>query len=86
MPRSTKFGLPNISPGTFPRVEDPAKANVNQAAANEIEAATQLTPSAAEAMVRRRERHPDFRAIGDWYVICYVDGAKIQAAKDKISF
>ena len=34
--------LPNLSPATFPRVEDPAKADVNQAAANEIEAATRL--------------------------------------------
>ena len=34
--------LPNFSPGMFPKVEDPAKVNRNQAAGNEIEAATRL--------------------------------------------
>jgi len=37
-------------------------------------------------MVAYRKRHPDFRAIGDWYVIGGVDAIKIETAKDKISF
>jgi hypothetical protein len=78
--------LPNISPGTFPRSEDPAKVNVNQAVANEIEAATRLPRARLQAMVACRERHPDFPAIGHWYVIYGVDGTKIQTAKDKVSF
>ena len=37
-------------------------------------------------MVACRQRHPDFRAIGDWYVIYGVDAIKIQTAKDKTRF
>ena len=58
-----------------PTIEDPAKANVNHAAAKEIEAGAPLPPSAVEAMVAYRKRHPDFRAIGDWCVVYGVDGA-----------
>ena len=70
----------------FPKVEDPAKINVNKASAKELEDGLQLTAKEAEAIIAYRERHGDFRAVGDLYVIYGVDGRKIQAAKDKIAF
>lgn len=70
----------------FPKVEDPSKVNINKAAAKEIETRLGLTAKEAEAIVSYRERHGDFHAIGDLYVIYGVDGTKIEAAKDKISF
>ena len=70
----------------FPKVDDPSKVNINKATAKEIETRLGLTAKEAEAIVSYHERHGDFHAIGDLYVIYGVDGAKIQAAKDKISF
>ena len=70
----------------FPKVQDRSKINVNHASAGELEEGLNLTAKEGEAIVRYRERHGDFRAIGDLFVIYGVDGRKIQAAKDKISF
>ena len=70
----------------FPKVEDPAKINVNQASAKQLEDGLQLTTKEAVAIVAYRERHGDFHAVGDLYVIYGVDGRKIQAARDKITF
>lgn len=70
----------------FLKVEDPAKLNINQATAKEMETRLGLTAKEAEAVVAYRERHGDFHAPGDLYVIYGVDGAKIEAAKDKIAF
>jgi len=70
----------------FPKIEDPSKVNVNKATAKELEMRLELTAKEAEAIVAYRERHGDFRALGDLYVIYGVDGRKVQAAKDKISF
>ena|SRR5581483_3719856 len=70
----------------FLKVEDPSKVNVNRATAKELETRLELTAKEAEAIVSYREQHGDFRALGDLYVIYGVDGRKIQAAKDKISF
>ncbi len=70
----------------FLKVEDPSKVNVNRATAKELETRLGLTGKEAEAIVAYRERHGDFRAVGDMYVIYGVDGRKLQAAKDKIGF
>ena len=70
----------------FPKVEDATKINVNKATAQEIAAGLALTNEEAEAVVKYRERHGDFRAWGDLLIIYGVDGKKIAAAKDKISF
>lgn len=70
----------------FPKVEDATKINVNKASAKEIAAGLNLTSDEAEAVVRYRERHGDFHAWGDLLIIYGVDGKKIAAAKDKISF
>jgi len=71
---------------SFPKVEDSSKINVNRASAKELETRLNLTAKEAETIVGYRERHGDFRAIGDLYQIYGVDGRKIEAAKDKISF
>lgn len=70
----------------FPKTEDPSKINVNKASAGELEKGLNLTDREAKAIIAYRERHGDFHAPGDLYVIYGVDGKKIEAAKDKISF
>jgi competence protein ComEA len=70
----------------FPKVEDPTKINVNKATAQEIATGLGLTNEEAAAVVKYRERHGDFHAWGDLLIIYGVDGKKIAAAKDKISF
>lgn len=70
----------------FPKVEDATKINVNKATAQEIAAGLALTPEEADAVVKYRERHGDYHAWGDLLIIYGVDGKKIAAAKDKISF
>jgi competence protein ComEA len=70
----------------FPKVEDTTKVNVNKATAQEIETGLGLTNEEAEAVVKYRDRHGDFHAWGDLLTIYGVDGKKIAAAKDKMSF
>jgi competence ComEA-like helix-hairpin-helix protein len=70
----------------FPKIEDANKINVNKATAKEIATGLALTSDEAEAVVKYRERHGDFHAWGDLLIIYGVDGKKIAAAKDKISF
>jgi len=59
---------------------------MNKATSKEMETRLGLTEKEAEAIVSYRERHGDFHAPGDLYVIYGVDGTKIEAAKDRISF
>ena len=70
----------------FPKVEDASKINVNKATAQQIATGLGLTSDEAEAVVKYRERHGDFHAWGDLLIIYGVDGKKIAAAKDKMSF
>jgi competence protein ComEA len=70
----------------FPKVEDPNKVNVNKATAKELETGLSLTAKEAEAVVQYREKNGNFRAWGDLLVIYGLDGRKIQAAKDRLSF
>jgi competence protein ComEA len=70
----------------FPKVEDATKTDVNTASAEQMAAGLGLTEKEAEAVVKYRERHGDFHAWGDLLIIYGVDGKKIAAAKDKISF
>lgn len=70
----------------FPKIEDATKINVNKATAQEIAAGLALTNEEAEAVVKYRQRHGEFHAWGDLLTIYGVDGRKIAAAKDKISF
>jgi competence ComEA-like helix-hairpin-helix protein len=70
----------------FPKIEDSTKLNVNKATAQQIAARLGLTNEEAAAVVKYRERHGDFHAWGDLLIIYGVDGKKIAAAKDKMSF
>jgi competence ComEA-like helix-hairpin-helix protein len=70
----------------FPKIEDATKINVNKATAQQIAEGLALAKEEAEAVVKYRERHGDFHAWGDLLIIYGVDGKKIAAAKDKISF
>ena len=70
----------------FPKVEDSTKVNVNRATADQIAAGLGLTPAEAKAVVSYRDRHGDFHAWGDLLTIYGVDGKKIAAAKDKMTF
>ena len=70
----------------YPKVEDAAKLNVNQATAKDIETRLLLTADEAEAVVQYRQRHGAFREWGELLAIYGVDGRKIEAAKDRMSF
>jgi competence protein ComEA len=70
----------------FPKVEDAARLNVNKATAKELEARLSLTATEAQAIVEYRQRHGTFREWGDMLAIYGVDGEKIEAAKDRMSF
>jgi competence protein ComEA len=70
----------------FPKTEDPNKINVNKADAKRISEGLGLTMEEAEAIVSYRDRRGTFRTWGDLLVIYGVDGRKLQAAQDKMSF
>src|SRR5262245_60612363 len=63
----------------------PGAINPNKATAEEIESGLRLTNKEAEAIVRYRKQHGDFK---DWHDLLKVDGVdskKIIAAKDRIT-
>jgi competence protein ComEA len=68
------------------KADEPGKVNVNKATAKEIEAGLNLTAKEAQAIVDYREEHGPFNLIGQLYLIYGVDGRKIEAAKERISF
>ena len=70
----------------FGKEEDATKINMNKAKAEDIVAAIGLTPDEAKALVTYREKHGDYREWGEMLVVYGVDGRKLEAAKDKMSF
>jgi len=70
----------------YPKVEVAGKINVNKAKAADLQAQFLLTPEEADAVVKYRERHGEFREWGEMLAIYGVDGRKIEAAKDRMSF
>jgi competence ComEA-like helix-hairpin-helix protein len=70
----------------FGQAEDLTKINMNKAKADELVTVIGLTPEEAKALIGFREKHGDFREWGDMLVIYGVDGLKIEAAKDKMTF
>jgi hypothetical protein len=70
----------------FGKTEDASKINMNKAKADDLEKVIGLTPDEAKALIGFRDRHGDFREWGDMLVIYGVDGLKIEAAKDKMTF
>lgn len=70
----------------FPKTEDATKVNMNKATAEEIVTVIGLTPDEAKALVAYREKHGDYREWGEMLVVYGVDGRKLEAAKDKMTF
>jgi competence protein ComEA len=70
----------------YPKIEVAGTLNVNKATVEQIQTQLSLTPAEAAAVVQYRERHGDFRVWGDLLVIYGVDGRKIEAVKDRMSF
>jgi competence protein ComEA len=70
----------------YPKVDDANKLNVNKATPEEIATRLGLTLEEAKALVDYRERHGTFREWGELLAIYGVDGRKIEAAKDRMSF
>jgi competence protein ComEA len=70
----------------FPKVDEAGKLNVNKASVQDIAAGLGLTPEEAKALVDYRHRHGTFREWGELLAIYGVDGRKIEAAKDRMSF
>jgi len=70
----------------FPKAEDATKLNMNKATADDIVRVIGLTPEEAKALVTYREKHGDYREWGEMLVVYGVDGRKLEAAKDKMSF
>jgi len=71
---------------SFPKVDDPAKVNMNKAGAKEISERLGLSVTEAEAIIKYRERRGNFRTWGDLLVIYGLDGTKIEALQDRMSF
>ena len=70
----------------YPQVDDTTKLNVNRATAQDLAAHLGLTPEEARAVVDYRQRHGSFREWGELLAIYGVDGRKVEAAKDRMSF
>jgi competence ComEA-like helix-hairpin-helix protein len=70
----------------FPKLEDSSKLNVNKATVQDIVARLGLTPDEAQAIIDYRQRHGTFREWGELLAIYGVDGRRIEAVKDRMSF
>ena len=70
----------------FPKLDDATRLNVNRATAQDIAERLNLTLDEAKAVVDYRQRHGTFREWGELLAIYGVDGRKIEAAKDRMSF
>jgi mono/diheme cytochrome c family protein len=70
----------------FPKQDDASKLNVNRANPEDIAARLGLTIDEAKAVVDYRQRHGTFREWGELLAIYGVDGRKIEAVKDRMSF
>jgi competence ComEA-like helix-hairpin-helix protein len=70
----------------FGKEEDTAKLNMNKAKPEDMVTVLGLTPDEAKALVAFRDKHGEFKEWGDMLVVYGVDGLKIEAAKDKMTF
>jgi competence protein ComEA len=70
----------------FGKAEDTSKVNMNKAKAEDMVNGIGVTEDEAKAIVAYREKHGDYREWDDMLVIYGVDGRKIEAAKDKMTF
>jgi competence protein ComEA len=70
----------------FGKEEDTSKLNINKAKAEEIVSVLGLTQEEAKALIAYREKHGEYREWGDILVVYGVDGQKIEAVKDKMTY
>lgn len=70
----------------YPKLEESGKVNMNKSTAQQIEEQLSLTAEEAAAIVDYRRRHGEFREWGELLAIYGVDGRKIEAVKDRMSF
>jgi len=70
----------------FGKEEDTTKLNINKAKPEEMVSVLGLSPDEAKALIAYRDKHGEFHEWGDMLVIYGVDGQKIEAAKDKMTF
>jgi competence protein ComEA len=70
----------------FPKVDDASKLNVNKATPDDLVARFGWTTDEAKAVIDYRQRHGTFREWGELLAIYGIDGRKVEAAKDKMSF
>jgi competence ComEA-like helix-hairpin-helix protein len=70
----------------FGKAEDATRLNINKAGVDDLVNVIGLTPAEAKALIAFRDKHGEFREWGDMLVIYGVDGLKIEAAKDKMTF
>ena len=85
---TTKADIDNVLKyltANFPKTEDASKVNMNKAEAKDIQALG-FTPEETEAIIAFRKAHGDFREWGEMLVIYGVDGRKVDALKDHMSF
>jgi competence protein ComEA len=64
----------------------PARANVNKADAEELQAALEISPESAAAIVQYRKQNGSFKTLDDLKKVPGVDAAKLDAKREIIDF
>jgi competence protein ComEA len=64
----------------------PARANVNKAEAKELQAALEISPESATAIVAYRQKNGSFKTLDDLKKVPGVDAAQLDAKRDVIDF
>lgn len=82
VPDSDVNAIVNYLAKNFPIV----KTNVNKATAKEIETGLDLTPAEAEAIVRHRDAHGNFKSLDDLKKVTGLDAVKIESKKDRLEY
>jgi competence protein ComEA len=62
------------------------KVNVNAAEAKEIEIVLELTSAEADSLVKFREQNGNFKGVDDLKKVPDLEGAKIEARKERLEF
>ena len=70
----------------FPKPGELAKANVNQASAQELEIELEISAKSAESIAKYREDHGPFKSLADLKKVPGLDPAQIDAQKDRLQF
>jgi competence protein ComEA len=62
------------------------KVNINTADAGDLPLVLEIPKSTADAVVKYRAAHGNFRTLDDLKKVPGIDGAKIEALKDRVAF